>query len=86
MRTYFFILSIIVSVGGAGTGNSQERQKSDQIDIGKIEFERNCSICHGSYGRGDGPYLMLSERMPVVLYRWYFGAFGLRGSVCVLPG
>jgi hypothetical protein len=30
------------SVGGTGIGNSEEIQKSDQIDIGKVEFERNC--------------------------------------------
>jgi hypothetical protein len=65
MRPYFLILPIIVSVGGTGIGNSQEIQKSDQIDIGKIEFERNCSICHGSYGRGDGPYVaILKTRAP----------------------
>ena len=65
MRSYFFILPIIVSVGGTGIGNSQEIQKSDQIDIGKIEFERNCSICHGSYGRGDGPYAAIVKiRVP----------------------
>jgi mono/diheme cytochrome c family protein len=55
MRRYFFILPIITCVTGIGISNSQEVQKSDKIDIGKNEFERNCSICHGSYGRGDGP-------------------------------
>ena len=65
MRRYFFILPIITCVTGIGIGNSQEIQKSDQIDIGKIEFERNCSICHGLYARGDGPYAaILNTRVP----------------------
>jgi mono/diheme cytochrome c family protein len=65
MRACLCILSVIASIGGAGIGNSQEMQKSDKIDIGKIEFERNCSICHGTYGRGDGPYATtLNIRVP----------------------
>ena len=64
MRRYFFILPIITCLTAIGIGNSQEIQKSDQIDIGKIEFERNCSICHGLYGRGDGPYAAIPHQKP----------------------
>lgn len=25
-------------------------------DLGKREFDNNCAVCHGSGGKGDGPY------------------------------
>jgi len=25
-------------------------------DIGKMEYDNNCAVCHGTTGKGDGPY------------------------------
>lgn len=33
----------------------------DKIDIGKREYDANCSVCHGPKGKGDGPYAGMGE-------------------------
>jgi len=30
-------------------------------DIGKREFENNCAVCHGTDGKGEGPYAGIIE-------------------------
>ena len=29
---------------------------SAAVDVGKIEYDNNCAVCHGAAGKGDGPY------------------------------
>ncbi len=31
-------------------------ENGNEADLGEREFEKNCSVCHGSGGHGDGPY------------------------------
>jgi mono/diheme cytochrome c family protein len=34
-------------------------------DIGKLEYDNNCAVCHGTAGKGDGPYAGIIEtRIP----------------------
>ena len=34
-------------------------------DIGKMEYEHNCAVCHGIEGKGNGPYAGIIEtKMP----------------------
>jgi len=40
----------ISAIGLAGTCYAQEP------DLGKMEYENSCAICHGKKGEGDGPY------------------------------
>lgn len=35
----------------AGTGYAAEKQ-----DLGKTQYERNCAVCHGAVGKGDGSF------------------------------
>jgi mono/diheme cytochrome c family protein len=28
----------------------------DRTDLGKRQYEANCAVCHGTGGKGDGPY------------------------------
>ncbi len=67
MRFFQIILAISVYVSATAISASQETQKEnvEKVDIGKQEFELNCTICHGLQGRGDGPYAkMLTTQVP----------------------
>jgi mono/diheme cytochrome c family protein len=34
-------------------------------DIGKLEYDNNCAVCHGTTGKGDGPYAgIIDTRIP----------------------
>jgi len=34
-------------------------------DTGKREYDNNCAVCHGSMGKGDGPYAgIIDTRIP----------------------
>lgn len=34
-------------------------------DIGKVEYENNCAVCHGMTGMGNGPYAgIINTRIP----------------------
>lgn len=35
-----------------------------RVDLGKREFDANCAVCHGSSGKGNGPYLDMLKRSP----------------------
>ncbi|HET9977735.1 MAG TPA: cytochrome c [Burkholderiaceae bacterium] len=35
-----------------------------KTDLGKREFENNCAACHGSGGKGNGPFGELLKRSP----------------------
>ena len=38
---------------------------ADKADLGKREYDRNCAVCHGTAGRGDGPFAsVISVRTP----------------------
>ena len=54
-RVAFAIVAFVIAIGIA---NSQEiqRENTSKVDLGKSEFELNCAVCHGTQGRGDGPY------------------------------
>ena len=44
----------------AGTATGQ----TTRVDQGKREFDANCAVCHGSTGKGNGPYLDMLRRSP----------------------
>lgn len=43
-------------IGAAAIGVSGLAIAADEMDIGKQEYDANCAVCHGSAGKGDGPY------------------------------
>lgn len=41
----------LLLVGSAGTAPA-----ADRASIGQLEYTANCAVCHGTAGKGDGPY------------------------------
>ena len=37
---------------------------AERVDVGKREFDGNCASCHGSAGKGNGPYQPYLTRSP----------------------
>ena len=35
-----------------------------RVDLGKREYDNNCAACHGSNGKGNGPYVELLRKSP----------------------
>ncbi len=35
-----------------------------RVDMGKREYDNNCAACHGSSGKGNGPYAELLRKSP----------------------
>lgn len=54
------IKALIVGVFAVGVATTTYAQQSsapkESIDLGKYEYDSNCSACHGATGKGDGFY------------------------------
>jgi mono/diheme cytochrome c family protein len=52
-------------VGAALIGGSAAALAAEKVDVGKMQYESACAVCHGPSGRGDGPLkAQLVSRMP----------------------
>ncbi|MCP5143915.1 MAG: cytochrome c [Gammaproteobacteria bacterium] len=52
-------------LAAATTALAQETSPSDDvIATGRLRFERNCALCHGTDGRGFGPFLTQLNKKP----------------------
>lgn len=55
----------VAHIGAMLIGSSASALAADKLDIGKMEYEGACAVCHGSTGKGDGPLKsQLVSRMP----------------------
>jgi hypothetical protein len=45
----------IAPMAAALIGTSATALAADKLDVGKIQYDTSCAVCHGSAGRGDGP-------------------------------
>lgn len=43
-------------IGGLGIVANSAENSVAKLDFGKREYESKCAVCHGSSGKGDGPY------------------------------
>lgn len=50
-------LMAIALIGLPAAASSQAK-----ADLGKREYDANCAVCHGTTGRGDGPYSGLLDK------------------------
>lgn len=49
----------VLSVASAGAFAQQKR-----ADLGRLEFESKCAVCHGKDGKGNGPFAAELKRAP----------------------
>lgn len=45
-------------------GTVQAQEERGAQSIGKMEFQRNCAVCHGVGGKGDGPLIEFLKQAP----------------------
>jgi mono/diheme cytochrome c family protein len=66
-------LTIAALIGVAAVGlplmacGQQQADIGKQMDVGKREYDTHCAVCHGSKGKGDGPYPGTGETRPADL-------------------
>jgi mono/diheme cytochrome c family protein len=92
MRHYSAILAIIAGLFlNTGPISAQEMltEATPAVDLGKLEFEKNCAICHGLQAHGDGPYASrLTAGVPdlTVLSQKNGGAFPFERVYQIIDG
>ncbi len=60
-----------------------------RIDLGQIEYQNQCAVCHGRDGKGNGPYVELLRRSPpdlTLMARRNGGVFPLSQVYEVIDG
>ena len=68
----------VAHIGAVLLGLSAIAFAADKLDIGKMQYDSACAVCHGPLGKGDGPLKsQLVSRMPdlTVLARNNNGVF-----------
>lgn len=55
-------ITIAVAVSWAALICAPVISLADKVDLGKREYDANCAVCHGSKGKGDGPYAGMGEK------------------------
>jgi mono/diheme cytochrome c family protein len=45
----------VVHVAAVLIGSSATALAADKLDVGKMQYDASCAVCHGSAGKGDGP-------------------------------
>jgi mono/diheme cytochrome c family protein len=50
LRTIALVHMVAVLIGSSATAVA-----ADKVDVGKLQYDVSCAVCHGSTGKGDGP-------------------------------
>lgn len=62
------ILALAICISAIHISRAQEPNRpatGNKVDLGQQEFQKNCAVCHGPQGHGDGPYAgLLSAPVP----------------------
>ncbi len=60
-------LCIGTAVLGAALAAAPVLGYAQDVDIGKLEYVKNCAVCHGVSGKGDGPLAASLKKSPADL-------------------
>ena len=58
------VATLAVCVQGGAWAQSKTPPPPIRLDVGKVEFESKCAVCHGRSGRGQGPYTEFLTKSP----------------------
>jgi mono/diheme cytochrome c family protein len=58
------IYSTVSAAGLALLCGASLAQTTTKVDLGKQEYNASCAVCHGSTGKGNGPYTPLLKIAP----------------------
>lgn len=61
---YSNMTKLSVSLVATALVSSVTYAQPAKVDLGKKEFQENCVNCHGTNGKGYGPYVELLRRSP----------------------
>lgn len=60
--------TMAIALAMAVTGNfAMAAEKNPKADLGKVEYENSCALCHGKDGKGTGSINDLFKRAPTDL-------------------
>jgi hypothetical protein len=45
----------VADIAAVLIGSSATALAADKLDVGKMQYDSSCAVCHGSAGKGDGP-------------------------------
>jgi mono/diheme cytochrome c family protein len=79
----------LAHVGALFIGVSAPALAAEGLDVGKMQYDSTCAVCHGASGKGDGPLkAQLVSRMPdlTVLARDNNGVFPFDRAYQVIDG
>jgi len=80
------LLAAALFVGASGSCMAAGK---DRPDIGKLEYESKCAVCHGHKGKGDGGVLDMLKKAPsdlTVLTKKNGGVFPFERVYAVIDG
>ncbi|HWJ17804.1 MAG TPA: hypothetical protein VNR65_03655 [Geobacterales bacterium] len=61
MKRIAFAALLLIATSSLGTITFAQKEKAD---VGKLEFEVHCAICHGMNAKGNGPYVSSLKLSP----------------------
>jgi len=47
---------IVVACAALACTAAAAQQAQGRVDVGKRDYDSNCAVCHGTSGKGNGPY------------------------------